>query len=249
MANNTAIIMFYGLLAGFATLFGIYAIRRKREFALTYSHYFNSAAAGLILALVFFDILPEAIELTSIAFPATFLGFFLFYLLENFVVIHSGSELHFHKDDDTHKIHMASSRLGIMAFSGLAFHSLIDGVIIGLGFEISLEVGTLASIAVISHEVSEGVTSFSLINESLPDKATFLSIVIAIATPAGAFISLFFVTGLSKPIIGVMLALAAGTFIYVAASDLIPATHESHCLKNLLAFTFGAIFIALLSLI
>ncbi|MHA1226734.1 MAG: ZIP family metal transporter [Candidatus Hodarchaeales archaeon] len=201
------------------------------------------------MALVFFDILPEAIELSALALPTTFLGFFIFYLLENFIVIHSGSELHYHKDNDRHKAHMASSRLGIMAFSGLAFHSLIDGLIIGLGFEISLEVGTLASIAVISHEVSEGVTSFSLINESLPDKATGLSLIIAAATPVGAFSSLFFISGLTDSVIGLMLSLAAGTFIYVAASDLIPETHESHCLKNLFAFAIGAIFIALISLI
>ncbi|MHA2031287.1 MAG: hypothetical protein ACW99Q_18065 [Candidatus Kariarchaeaceae archaeon] len=67
---------------------------------------------------------------------------------------------------------------GIMAFSGLVFHSLIDGIIIGVGFEINMEIGLLAAIAVISHEVSEGITSFALINETLPSKATILSIIV-----------------------------------------------------------------------
>ncbi|MFX1508128.1 MAG: ZIP family metal transporter [Promethearchaeota archaeon] len=251
MYEKEIAILFYGTLAGLATLLGIYVIRRNQAWSLRNSHYVNSFAAGLIIALVFFHLMPEAVELSELAFyPALFIGFFAFFLLENFVVIHSGSEIHYCLDEGEDGIGVHhSSRIGVMAFSGLAFHSLIDGIIIGVGFEISTEIGFLAAIAVILHEMPEGVTSFAIINEVMPNKAKILSIIVAIATPIGALFSLLFLGNLTESLIGILLALAAGTFIYVAASDLIPQTHEKNNLQNLIAFIVGALFIYGISLI
>jgi len=240
-------VLFYGCLAGIATLLGIYLMRKKQEWAIKRSHYVNSFAAGLILAIAFFHLIPEAVELSEIAAPVIFVGFFLFYMMENFLVIHSGSELHYHPSDPC--LSHTSSVTGVMAFSGLVFHSLVDGIIIGIGFELSTELGLLAAFAVISHEVPEGITSFALINETMPEKASLLSAIVAIATPIGALFSLFFIQNLSENIIGILLGLAAGTFIYVAASDLIPHTHGNQNFRTLISFLVGAILIILLSLI
>lgn len=242
-------IVFYSTLAGLATLTGVFLMRKYQEWALENSHYVNSFAAGLILALVFFHLMPESVELSNLAFPAILFGFFLFYLLENFIVIHSGSEIHYCIDDEEKELGLGShvTRMGLMAFLGLAFHSLIDGVIIGVGFEIDVTIGFLASMAVILHEVPEGITTFALINRTMSDKANILSIIVAFATPVGAIISLFFIGGLTEEIVGILLALAAGTFIYVAASDLIPETHEKTNFQNLVAFILGAIFIYVIS--
>ncbi|MFX0014940.1 MAG: ZIP family metal transporter [Promethearchaeota archaeon] len=251
MYESAISILFYGTLAGLATLIGIYVMEKNQDWALKNSHYINSFAAGLILSLVIFHLIPEAVELSNLAsYPALFAGFFMFYLLENFIVIHSGSEIHYCLDEDDQKQsnHHYASRLGLMAFSGLAFHSLIDGIIIGLGFELSAEIGFLAAIAVIMHEVPEGVTSFALINRSMPSQSKLLSVIVAVATPAGALFSLIFIGNLTEVLIGILLALAAGTFIYVAASDLIPETHSANNLQNLIAFLFGAIFIFGISL-
>lgn len=240
-------VLFYGCLAGIATLLGIYLMRKKQEWAIKRSHYVNSFAAGLILAIAFFHLIPEAVELSEIAAPVIFVGFFLFYMMENFLVIHSGSELHYHPSDPC--LSHTSSVTGVMAFSGLVFHSLVDGIIIGIGFELSTELGLLAAFAVISHEVPEGITSFALINETMPEKASLLSAIVAIATPIGALFSLLFIQNLSEDIIGILLGLAAGTFIYVAASDLIPQTHGNQNFRTLISFLVGAILIILLSLI
>lgn len=247
MADLEVSVIFYGSLAGFATLCGIYVMIKNQKWAKDNAHYINSFAAGLILALVFFHLIPEAVELSELAYIAIFIGFFAFYLLENFIVIHSGGESHFHQHDDG-TLHY-SSRMGFMAFSGIGFHSFIDGIIIGVGFEVSSEVGLLASIAVILHEVPEGMTSFALIAETIPEKAKMLSVIVAISTPIGAFVSLIFIHGLTYNIIGVLLSLAAGTFIYVAASDLIPSTHASNNVNNLIGFIIGAAFIYAISVI
>jgi ZIP family zinc transporter/zinc and cadmium transporter len=240
-------VLFYGSLAGIATLLGIILMRKKQEWAIKRSQYVNSFAAGLILALAFFHLIPEATELSEMAFPVIFIGFFLFYTMENFLVIHSGSELHFHKDSPC--LEHTAPVTGVMVFSGLVLHSLIDGIIIGVGFELSIELGILAAFAVISHEVPEGITSFALINETIPEKASILSILVALATPVGSIISLLFIRSLAEPIIGMLLGLAAGTFIYVAASDLIPQTHGWQNYRTLTSFIIGAIIILLISLI
>jgi ZIP family zinc transporter/zinc and cadmium transporter len=240
-------VLFFGTLAGLATLTGILLMRSRQKWAIDRSQYVNSFAAGLILALVFFHLLPEASELSSIAFPVVFLGFFSFYLLENFIVIHSGSELHFHESDPC--LQHNSETNGVMAFAGLSLHSLIDGVIIGVGFELGSEIGILAALAVIAHEVPEGVTSFALINETLPDKSLVLSLIVAVATPIGALISLVFIQSLDDNMIGILLALAAGTFVYISASDLIPQTHGTQNLKTMFSFLLGAVLIVLISLL
>ena len=247
MSDFEITVLFFGIVAGLATLTGILLMRSKRKWAIDRSQYVNSFAAGLILALVFFHLIPEASELSTIAFPVVFLGFFSFYLLENFIVIHSGSELHFHGSDPCMK--QLSEVNGVMAFAGLSLHSLIDGIIIGVGFELSTEIGILASLAVIAHEVPEGVTSFALINETLPDKSFLLSLIVAFATPIGAIISLIFIQSLDDNTIGILLALAAGTFLYVSASDLIPQTHGTQNVKTMFSFLLGAFIILLISLI
>ncbi|MFX0171440.1 MAG: ZIP family metal transporter [Candidatus Hodarchaeota archaeon] len=250
------VVIFYGVVAGVGTLSGIYIMNSRQEWAIKHSHYVNSFAAGLLLALVFFHLIPEAVELlevqemSELAFIAVFVGFFFFYLLENFIVLHSGSEIHYHLEESpVPHVHTSETRMGLMAFSGLAFHSLIDGVIIGVGFEISSEIGFLAAMAVILHEIPEGVTTFTLINRTIPEKAKLMAIIVALATPCGAVFSLLFVEGLTESVIGILLALAAGSFIYVAASDLIPETHLSSNFQNLFSFLLGAIVIYVISLI
>ena len=247
MSDFEITVLFFGTLAGLATLSGIVLMRSKQKWAIDRSQYVNSFAAGLILALAFFHLIPEASELSEVAFPVIFLGFFSFYMLENFIVIHSGSELHFHESDPC--LQHTSEINGVMVFAGLSLHSLIDGVIIGVGFELGTEIGILASLAVIAHEVPEGVTSFALINETLPDKSLLLSLVVALATPIGALISLMFIQSLTDNMIGILLALAAGTFIYVSASDLIPQTHGTQNLKTMVSFLLGAVVIVLISFI
>ncbi|MFW9855705.1 MAG: ZIP family metal transporter [Candidatus Thorarchaeota archaeon] len=252
MSTSTDIlVLFYGTVAGLATLGGIFLMNKNRDFAVKNTAYLNSFAAGLIVALVFFHLMPEAAELTEYAFGGIFAGFLIFFVLENVIILHSGSEIHFHQHevaDDHPHAHTSSKRLGLMAFSGLGFHSLIDGIILGVGFELSAEIGLLAALAVISHEVPEGITSFTLIYESMPNRAGSLSVLVALATPVGAILSIIFLNeGLNTSVIGILLAIVAGTFLYVAASDLIPQTHAEHNFRNLGAFLTGALFVIAVS--
>jgi len=235
-------IIFYSSIAGLSTVLGIIMVILKQRWVLEHSHYVNSFAAGLILGIAFFHLFPESLELSENALLFIFLGFLLFYLLENIMVLHSGSEIHFKaKSNPQHT-------KGMVMFSGLFFHSLLDGIIIGVGFEVDLKVGLLTSLGVILHEFPEGVTTFSILIASIKRKTALkLSIAVAIATPLGALISLTFIGGLTESVVGLLLAMAGGSFLYIAASDLIPETHEEKGFVNAGFLLLGVLFLYLLS--
>ena len=235
-------IILYSAIAGLSTLLGIALVIINEERVVRYSHYVNSFAAGLILGVAFFHLFPESLELSENALLYIFLGFLVFYLLENLMVLHSGSEIHFKgKGNPQHT-------KGMVMFSGLFFHSLLDGIIIGVGFEIDPKVGLLTSLGIILHEVPEGVTTFSLLIASIArNTALRMSIAVALATPLGALISLAFIGGLSESTVGLLLAMAGGSFLYIGASDLIPETHEEKGVANAGFLLLGILFLFSLS--
>jgi len=234
--------IFYSGLAGVATAAGVFMVVRRAEQARKYSHFVNSFAAGAILAIAFLHLLPEAVELNSSALLFALIGFMAFYILESFLVIHSGAEIHYQSSH-----HHSKKSKGITLFSGLFLHSLIDGVIIGIGFEVDYRIGLMTSAAVILHELPEGITSFTMLMDRLNRRtAYYLAIAVALATPAGAVISVLFLHDASKGIIGMLLALAGGSFLYITASDLIPETHEKNALVNVCFLIGGVLFTILL---
>jgi zinc and cadmium transporter len=241
MSSELNIILYSGI-AGMSTIVGISLVLIGEAWVVRYSHWVNSFAAGLILGVAFFHLFPESLELSEYGLGFIFVGFLLFYLLESMMVLHSGSEIHFSKE--------GNPRLakGIVMFSGLFFHSLIDGVIIGVGFEVDPKLGLLTAVGIISHELPEGVTSFSLLLTSISRKtAVKMAIAVALATPFGAILSLAFICGLSHATVGLLLAMAGGTFLYIAASDLIPETHEKGGMLNALFLLLGVLCLFSLS--
>lgn len=238
MIDATFNVIFYSSLAGFATIVGVIMVVLKEEWVVRHSHLVNSFAAGLILGISFFHLFPEAIELSEDALLFILIGFLIFYLLENIMVLHSGAEIHFKEK------HNPQHSKGIVMFSGLFFHSLIDGIIIGVGFEINKTMGLLTSLGVILHELPEGVTTFSLLVNTIRRKtALIMSIAVALATPAGALISLTFIGNLGETTVGLLIAMAGGSFLYIGAADLIPETHEEKGLRNAASLLVGVIFL------
>jgi ZIP family zinc transporter/zinc and cadmium transporter len=220
--------LLYGGLAGAATMAGITMVRWKQDLAVKYSHYVNSFAAGALITIALAHLIPESVELNSNALLFVLAAFIAFYLLESVVVFHSGSAIHFSEECpiETHNV-------GPVIFSGLFLHSLIDGFIIAVGFEASLELGIFAATGVILHELPEGITSFTLIVRSMQKRtALILSMAVALATPVGAAIALGPLNGMPESTLGAMMAAAGGSFLYVAASDLIPETHQRKVLQN-----------------
>lgn len=210
-------VIFYSSIAGLATVVGTLLVFCREKWARKHSLYLISFAAGVMLASAFIYIIPESMERYKNALPLVLIGILIFYLIQHIIMLHPCH-------DEQCRIH----RLGILSFTGLTFHSLLDGVAIMVGFEAGPTLGIITALAVLLHELPEGITVTGILLYGTMERTRvfFYSLIVALATPLGAIVSYLFLRGISPNLVGALLALAAGSFIYIAAADLIPETHK-----------------------
>ena len=113
-----------------------------------------------------------------------------------------------------------------MSAAGLAFHSFLDGVAIGVGFQMSVQMGLLIALGIIAHDFSDGLNTVTVVlahGNSRKD-AIFWLIIDMSAPVVGAASTLMF--NLRAGLLPVMLAFFAGSFLYIGASDLLPEARE-----------------------
>jgi ZIP family zinc transporter len=131
--------------------------------------------------------------------------------------------LHGHSENGS-----GDERRGNAGAGSLSFHSFLDGVGIGLAFQVSAVVGAVVAAAVLTHDFSDGINTVNLVlkNKGERAKAFRWLLVDAIAPVVGVLSTLFFVLPEDK--LGLLLALFSGFFLYIGASDLIPESYHSH---------------------
>lgn len=177
-------------------------------------------AAGALLGAAFFDLLPEAVEINAegAAFRWAVVGILLFFLLEHY--LHWFHHHHEHVD----KIKRPKASLIII---GDTIHNAIDGVVIGAAFAISLPVGIVTTIAVAAHEIPQEIGDFGILLKSglTRMRVLIINFASALITLVAALYTFHLGSNEALPL-GAILALSAGLFIYIAASDLIPIIHE-----------------------
>lgn len=229
--------LFYSCIAGFAMLFGSILLFYFESWVRKNSIFLISFAAGVMLTIAFINLIPEAVSLTSNAWAMVFAGFLVLYVLQNVVMFHPCHD----EVCETHK-------LGLFSFVGLTIHSLLDGVIVSVGFEAGWELGILTTTAVILHKMPDGITITGILLHSNTSrrKTALYSALVATATPIGAVVSYLFLKGVPKYFLGDLLALTSGTFIYLAASDLLPETHKLRHRANAIFFFLGVALIAII---
>ena len=187
-------------------------------------------SAGAVIGVAFFDLLPEAIELGSKSYSAstitaiTAIGFVLYMILDRFVILHSH-----HDDEHAHEDgHVHTERRGVLGAGSLSLHSLLDGIGIGLAFQVSTSVGAVVTAAVLVHDFSDGINTVNMIlkNEGERAKALKWLIIDSIAPVIGIASTLLF--SLQESTLGIVLAMFTGFFLYIGASDLLPESHHNH---------------------
>lgn len=202
-----------------STLFGgLFALQFKDKL-----HLILGFSAGAIIGVVFFDLLPEAIVLgskmysTSTILSIAALGFIIYMLLDRFAVLHSHAE-------DEHE----NCDRGKFGAGSLSIHSFLDGMAIGLAFQVSAAVGAIVAIAVLVHDFSDGINTVNLILKNNGGSRTALKwlLVDAFAPMLGVTSTLFFT--LPETALGIILAVFSGFFLYIGASELLPESHHSH---------------------
>ena len=145
-------ILIFSSLAGLATFLGIYLVVKKEKWVRENLIYLLSFSAGILLSFSLIHLLPEALELNNQSYYWALGSFFVFYLLEHLLGIHHCEE---EKECRSHET------FSLVSWVGLLVHSLIDGVVIGAGFEVSQSLGILSTLAVLLHELPEGISSMA----------------------------------------------------------------------------------------
>lgn len=181
--------------------------------------YLVSLAAGMMLGAAFLDLLPEAFNKAPTHQPvlmAALFGIVIFFFLERFV-------LWFHHHDDTHGAEPTS----VLILVGDGLHNFIDGITIAAAFLVNPMLGLAATIAIATHEIPQEMADLSVLLHSgmKISKALFFNFLSALTAFAGAIAAYLFLAGLQTAI-PYFLAFAAGMFIYISCSDLIPDLHK-----------------------
>jgi zinc and cadmium transporter len=204
-------------------------------------------ATGGLLGGAFFHLLPEALEKSSnptLTFLYVILGFIIFFILERYI-----HWRHCHKEGKC-DVHVVS----YLSLMGDGIHNLIDGMIIATSFQVNISFGLITTLAIILHEIPQEIGDFGvLVYGGLSKlKALFFNFLSALTAIIGVFIGYFLTTSIEN-FSSVLLPIAAGGFIYIAASDLVPELHKEPNLKKstlaIITFIFGIILMYALKLI
>lgn len=218
---------------------GIFALKNSNRL-----HLIMSLTAGVLVGVVFFDLMPEIFTLANknrldVTPALIFLvfGFLAIHILEKFALIHA----------KRHESEYASHRhptVGLINASGLSFHSFLDGVGIGLGFQVSVHVGIIVAVAVIAHDFSDGLNTVTLMlsHKNSPRRALLLLLVDATTPILGATSTLLF--SIPDHVLILYLGFFAGFLLYIGASDLLPEAHSEKSSFKMIGLTvIGVLFI------
>jgi len=191
-------------------------------------------SAGLLFGLVFLDIIPEGLELsTELGLSALYMssavliGFFVLILIERFML--KKGMAHGHEADGV-KI----KPFGSLGIASLSVHGFMDGFAIPIGLSTSTELGLVITIALVIHQVPDAFAALSMaMAAGYNKKKTAMFVLLsAFDTPIGILFGVLALylagaTGIVGILILLSLGFTAGTFVFVSAADIIPELQHS----------------------
>lgn len=239
-------------------LIGIVTLSIEERMLRKYLYLMVALAVGALLGDAFIHLIPESTAELGATNAALWVigGILVFFVLEK--VLH----WHHHGDDEEHtqcgeiikgehpgKVHP----VGYMIIASDALHNFLDGVIIAAAYFVSIEVGIATTLAVILHEIPQEIGDFGVLLHAGWSKARaiLVNFLTALTALVGAVIVLI-LHEVAGPLVQILVPIAAGGFIYIAASDLIPELHKSeskkvgHSFAQLLAIGVGILAMFLL---
>ncbi len=215
-----------------AVLGGLFAIK-------FYNKRFNHIlgfTAGIILGVIAFDVLPEMFEIVhELGLDPTWVmvtlvvGFLGFHIAEKLLLIHHQHETQYGK----HR----HPKVGVLSALAIGAHSLLDGVGIGLAFQVNAGVGIAVSIALIAHRFADGLNTATLMlaHKNSVQRTVNLVLFNGALPLLGALSTLFFT--LPEEFLAYYLALFAGFLLYLGASDILPQAHDEKSDRTTIVMT------------
>jgi len=242
--------LFATIIVSFISLVGVFALSLSERTLDRFLFVLLSFSAGSILGAAFFDLLPEAVETsadTSVAFLYITTGFLGFFFLERFIYWYHG-HIHGHEAPTEVDKRVTVKRFVYLNVLGDGVHNFLDGMVIAASFFLDFTLGLIATTAVIFHELPQEIGDFGvLVYGGLSRKRALLfNFLSALTAVAGALLVNFFSFNIPN-LVGSLIAFAAGGFIYLAASELIPEMQQEKDFRKsvvqFVLFIFGLFLI------
>ncbi len=198
------------------SLLGVVLLFFDRRMVNRFITYALAVSSGVLLGSVFFNLLPESIELLPDgAFQWVLIGFVSFFALEKML------SWHHHIEGDHHG--KGEKPVAYLTLIGDGVHNFTDGALIAGAFLTSLPVGITTTLAVIAHEIPHELSDFLiLLHGGFTRRKALLFNFISATTAIVGTLTVFVLAGKFRGIERFLVPYAAGNFIYIAASDLIP---------------------------
>ena len=234
MLNNTfGAVVVASSLACVVTTIGVYVISKYEEWGRQNIVYFMSFAAGVLVSVSFIHIIPKSFEMNEDAPIFLLIGFLALYLFNRFLSLYVCQEYQ-----------CETFATGIIPMLGIGFHSLLDGVIYSVTFNVSIFTGVLAAIGMVLHEFPEGIVTFLLLERGGFDgrrAALYAFLAAGISTPLGTLVSYPFLGAIARPTLGILLAVSAGALVYVGASHLLPEVEKENRRYSIISMAVGVL--------
>lgn len=236
--NTTILGLIFGTLG--TTLGGIIGATIKTK-SNKFLSFILEFAAGLMVAIVCFELIPEAMEVSNMltVIIGIIIGVFIMIFCDNLVN---------YKYSNKNVFKMNSLiKTGIIVGIGLAIHNFPEGLAIGSGFSASTKLGLTLAVAIALHDVPEGISmAVPMKNGGMKTyKVILYTFLSGLTTGVGAFFGIIIGT-ISEELISICLGFAAGAMLYISAGELIPESHKIYkgrisYLGNILGFLIGII--------
>jgi len=201
----------------------LFLLLRRHVFAALVT-YTLALSSGVLLGTTFFDLIPESYDaIGETAYIFVIAGMVSFFVLEKFIHWHN----HVEKDEHEEK------PLAYLSLIGDGIHNFLDGAIIGVSFLSGIPLGITTTLAVIAHEIPHELGDFSILIYSgfSRNRALLFNFISALTAVIGTLVVFVFAPILSAAT-PLLVGFAAGNFLYIAASDIIPELHHKRKLTT-----------------
>lgn len=236
--KTTLLGLFFGTFG--TTLGGILGIVIKKN-SNKFLSFILSFASGLMMAIICFDLIPEALGISSIY--SIIFGIFIGIISMIFCDIVVQKK--FSKKEKEYNSKNDLLRTGIIVSIGLAIHNFPEGLAIGSGFEASLKLGLGLAIAICLHDIPEGISmAVPMKNGGMKkSRVIFYVLLSGITTGIGAFFGAI-IGAISESVIAICLSFAAGAMLYIVSGELIPESNKLYrgrmsAIGNMIGFILG----------
>ncbi|HHW91733.1 MAG TPA: ZIP family metal transporter [Firmicutes bacterium] len=236
-------VLLSSLLAGFGTTIGAAAVlfwgrTMKRELP-----FFLGCAGGIMLGIVFFDLIPSALQQGTILATAVgvLCGIVLLQILDAVL------DVFFPRGGLAQENFL---RMGYLIAIGIALHDLPEGFAIAAGYAVPGQLGLAIALAIGLHNLPEGMAVAVPLNMAGVSKWSIMGITVLVSlfTPLGTLIGLFLIS-FSQDFIALLLAMAGGAMFYLVVDELLPAGRGHSLSLTTGGFLGGLVVIYILHLL